>query len=229
MSSRLSSLGFYTLACLASAILPPHSHASSALAQVKEAKTPSHWPAWEVPNFSDWAVGDIVLVRAPSPSSPVLLVQAGSPNHLIRQGCSWTHAGVYVGDGNIVDAMYKHGVVRQSVWNYCQSRSIRVRRLPSKLPRNKVATMAPIANGYVGQPYATWAAILHGFAHYLVPGAVFPLPTAEALYCSTLVALCVTHATGFALGAAQDCMPIFPATLAVHPSLTDVPLEWRQV
>lgn len=151
------------------------------------------------------------------------LAQATSSNPLIQQGCDWTHAGVYVGEGSIVDAIFPLGVVRQSVWHYCQSRGIRVKRLDSpSIPAQKVAQIATVADSYVGKPYAHWQAV---FARLGLPQA--QLPTANAIYCSTLVALAVIQATGISIALPPNCQPVFPGVLAMHPWLTDVQLEWR--
>lgn len=50
-----------------------------------------------------------------------------------------------------------------------------------------------------------------------------------ALYCSTLVGVAVVNATGLSLDADPKYQPLHPATLASHPGLAPVDLEWRQL
>jgi uncharacterized protein YycO len=186
---------------------------------------PTHWPAWEVPNFSDWRLGDIVLVGAQSGFSLVKLAQLTHHNPLMQAGAHWTHAGIYVGNGDIVDAVFNKPsqVVRQSVWNYCHDREIRIKRIASpKIPSQSIAQIAAVAQTYVGSPYSGPQTILAWLGRRAAQ-----LPDAEALYCSTVVALAVAQATGVNLAFPRDCQPVFPAILAVHPYLADVQLEWR--
>jgi hypothetical protein len=53
-------------------------------------------------------------------------------------------------------------------------------------------------------------------------------PHPKRLYCSTFVGLVITEATGLRLTASREHRPLHPATLAVHPELQPVMLEWRQ-
>lgn len=177
----------------------------------------------EVPNFSDWNAGDIVLVEAGHTLIGLGLQTAQniSTRPLMRGGSNWTHAGIYVGGGQIVDAIWGRGVVQQSVWNYCQNRSLRVRRLSNpRIPATNVANIAKVAMSYIPQQYAWWQVVLGklGLAN---------APKQDQLYCSTLVGLAVTQATGLDLAFWPSCQPLYPAILATQPDLTDVPLEWR--
>jgi len=206
---------------LASAILPPHSHAAQALGSRKEPATfiPQGWPVWEVPNFSDWREGDIVLVEATQ--WPIPAAQSASLNPLMRAGANWSHAGVYVGGGRVVDAMMNPGVVMQSIWNYCQARAIKVRRICApNVPSANVRRIASAAISYIGQAYSLPQVLLAklGLAKH---------PNPSGIYCSTLVGLAVAQATGLDLSQDPAWQPLYPAILASHPWLVDVPLEWR--
>ena len=53
------------------------------------------------------------------------------------------------------------------------------------------------------------------------------VPNPLALYCSTLVSLVVTEATGVDLSGDPRYQPLYPAVLAMHPYLDDLLLEWR--
>jgi hypothetical protein len=123
----------------------------------------------------------------------------------------------------IVDATGAMGISAQSVWNYCQTRAIQVRRIiDPTVPVADVADIASKARQHVGEPYSRFQAIVSK----LWPGTV---PVPGSLYCSTLVGLVVTEATGIDLSSDPSHQPLHPGTLAAHPELTDVLLEWRQL
>lgn len=151
----------------------------------------------------------------------IAATQAASLSQVTRAGAEWTHAGIYVGRGMVVDATYRAGVTAQSVWNYCQHRALRVRRLEDPaIPASNVAQIATQARQHIGEPYSVVQAILSK----LWPGTA---PVPGALYCSTLVGLVVARATGYDLLSDPMHQPLHPGTLAAHPDLTDVMLEWR--
>jgi hypothetical protein len=123
----------------------------------------------------------------------------------------------------IVDATGAMGISEQSVWNYCQTRAIQVRRIiDPTVPVADVADIASKAREHIGEPYSRFQAIVSK----LWPGTV---PVPGSLYCSTLVGLVVTEATGIDLSSDPSHQPLHPGTLAAHPELTDVLLEWRQL
>jgi hypothetical protein len=62
-----------------------------------------------------------------------------------------------------------------------------------------------------------------------VDGIRLTFPTPNALYCSTLIGLVVARATGYDLSSDTAHQPLHPGTLAAHPELTDVMLEWRHL
>lgn len=174
-----------------------------------------------MPNFSDWEEGDVILVDAANWVVPV--VQSASTNPIMRAGSHWSHAGIYVGDGQIVDAMLGIGVIQQSVWNYCQYRELKVRRLADPTIRAvNLARIAPTARSHIGKGYSLGQAVLGklGLANK---------PNPNGLYCSTLVGLTIVQATGIDLSYAPAWQPLYPAILAYHQWLVDVPTEWRDV
>lgn len=205
---------------MASPVLPPHSYAAQSLGGTLERIVPHGWPVWEVPNFSDWKPGDVVLVEANS--WPIPAAQLLSTNPLRRSGFRWSHAAVYVGNGEVVDAVYPTGVITQTVWNYCQHRQIRVRRLNvPNIPTTHIQQIATVARSCVGQPYSR-AQLLLSLLH------LAGKPRHDELYCSTFVAFSIDDATGLDLSYLPAWQPIYPAILAMHPWLDDVPLEWRK-
>jgi cell wall-associated NlpC family hydrolase len=181
------------------------------------------WPGAQVPNFSDWQEGDIVLVHRAQDAIGIAIqaLQAASLSPVTRAGSLCSHAAIYIGDGMVVDATPAAGVSAQSIWNYCQTRSIQVRRLSEpSIPEFDIANIATLARQHVGEPYSVIQAILSK----LFPGT---LPIPNALYCSTLVGLVIADATGVDLSSDPVHQPLHPGTLAAHPDLMDVLLEWR--
>ena len=88
----------------------------------------------------------------------------------------------------MVDATVGAGVSLQSVWNYCQTRSIQVRRLVDRsIPPADIADIAPTARQHIGEPYSVLQVIVS--KHF--PGAV---QAPDTLYCSTMVGLVIAEA-----------------------------------
>ena len=85
-----------------------------------------------------------------------------------------------------------------------------------------IADISVLAQQHIGEPYSVIQVVISK----LFPGSV-PIP--DALYCSTLVGLVVTDATGVDLSSDPAHQPLHPGTLAAHPELTDVLLEWRHL
>lgn len=116
--------------------------------------------------------------------------------------------------------IYGSGLVQRSVWHYCQTRSVMVRRL-----------ISAGSNPQWGDAIAD-AAIAHGHQGYsavellrskLWPGTV---PNPEKLFCSTFVGLVVAAATPVQLYAKKAHRPLYPSVLANHPDLETVPARW---
>lgn len=211
---------------MTSLVLPAAHDAALALSSGWERTAPSSWPGTYCPNFSDWRLGDIVLVHGARGLSGLLIraAQQASLNRLSRLGSIVSHAGIYVGNGMLVDARYGEPVSERSVWQYCQSRPLRLRRLRNdgSLPSTAGDDIAAAARLHIGEPYSVLAAIL---------SKVLPrtTPKRRALYCSTLVGLVVSDATGVNLSSDIAHRPLHPAVLAAHPDLEDVLLEWRHL
>ena len=195
------------------------------VAPLREPLVPVAWPGTYAPNFSDWREGDIVLVhRTPDAIGYAIQAsQATSLSPITRAGRICSHAAIYIGGGMVVDATRGAGVSIQSVWNYCQTRAIQVRRLSDRsIPMADIADISVLAQQHDGEPYSVIQAIISK----LFPATV---PVPDALYCSTLVGLVVADATGFDLSSDPAHQPLHPGTLAAHPDLTDVLLEWRNL
>ena len=195
------------------------------VAPVREPNVPTGWPGTYVPNFSAWRLGDIVLVHrtADLTGAAIQGAQAASMSAVTRAGSICSHAAIYVGNGEVIDATVGAGVAIRSVWGYCQTRAIQVRRLahPS-IPASDIAEIATAARRHIGEPYS----VLQVIVSKLFPGTV---PVPDALYCSTMVGLVIAEATGVDLSSEPMHQPLHPGTLAAHPELRDVLLEWRNL
>ena len=188
----------------------------------REPLVPVAWPGTYVPNFGDWREGDIVLVHRTTDAIgyAIQASQAASLSPVTRAGSIWSHAAIYIGGGIVVDATRGAGVSMQSVWNYCQTRAIQVRRLSDpSIPMADITDISALAQQHIGEPYS----VMQAFISKVFPGTV---PVPDALYCSTLVGLVVTDATGVDLSSDPAHQPLHPGTLAAHPDLMDVLLEW---
>jgi cell wall-associated NlpC family hydrolase len=180
-----------------------------------------------VPNFSEWRLGDIILVATDGGKAGrgIQAAQAMSRNERVREAARFTHAAVYIGDGMLIDATVQQPIMRRSVWHYCQRRMITLRRIPSAavnaISPSDIEAIATAAEAHIGEAYSLSAAIFSK----LIPNTE---PDPKRLYCSTFVGLVITQATGLRLTASREHRPLHPATLAVHPELQTVPLEWRQ-
>lgn len=178
---------------------------------------PDDWPGTYCPNFSDWAPGDIVLVHRTQDITGNLLAagQLASMKSSIRKSYHVTHAGIYLGAGRMIDATPGRPVATVSLWEYCQTRALELRRVPEVVGQD----IADAANSHLGQSYS----ILQVVLSKLVPGTT---AVPDAVYCSTLVGAVVTEATGIVLESDPKYRPLYPAVLARHPGLQTVNLEW---
>ena len=169
-----------------------------------------------VPNLSDWMAGDVVVVQGKWLPSAVQLASLSRAN---RDGHKHTHAGIYVGQGVLIDAMPRGGIARRSLAAYV-NRPVGLRRIPDISDQER-ARIADAAASYIGQSYNWWAAI----ASKLVPAEINL--GRRAFYCSTLVAEAVELGCGKQLDALPTYRPLYPAALAKHQAFDAVEVEWR--
>ena len=192
----------------------------------REPNVPANWNGTYCPNFTDWKLGDIVLIAGYG-SAGILIqnAQLASRNPLMNKGARWTHAAIYVGDGMVVDAAMSAGVMERSLWEYCEHRAITVRRLDDpSIPQAEIADIAARAKKHINKPYSAWQALIAALGW--PPARV---PNANSLYCSTFAGLVVAQATTVRLWNDPAHQPFFPAIIAQHPELKPVTLEWRNI
>lgn len=207
-------------------VLPSHATVASTSgigAAPREPNVPWAWPGSYVPNFSDWRPGDIVLVEGIGLSG--LFIQAGQAMsaRAMALASGWSHAAIYAGGDIVVDATIADGIQRRSIWSYVHQRAITVRRLDDpSMPANAGIDIVLAASSHIGKGYSRIQIALGklGWLHSLAPSP-------DALYCSSLVGLCVAQALGVVLWSNPAFQPLFPGALAVHPDLQPIQLHWR--
>lgn len=208
---------------MTSRVLPAYAAATLLPPPRQAAYVPPGWSAPLVPNFADWELGDVILVESDgsATSRSIQAMQWISLNAATHKGHIYTHAGLYVGDGHLIDATLADGIAERSVWDYCQSRPLIVRRI-SRLAAGDGAKIVATARTHLGKPYSWFGAVLSK----LIPKTT---PNPSQLFCSTFTGVSVEQATGINLAARFAYRPLYPGTLAEHGDLTDVPLEWLTV
>ena len=181
------------------------------------------WPEDICPNFSDWLPGDIVLIRSTGQGQDAIIEQGQrfSFNRATRDGSMYVHAAIYAGNGEIVDITRPLGIAKRSLWAYCQSNAVAVRRMRS-LTMQQHQDIADHAQKLLplGLDYSLAQLVLSK----IIPKQA---PNKDSLYCSTLVGLAVEKGCGKNLAGPWIYRPLHPGTLAEHQDLDPVQLEWR--
>ena len=164
-----------------------------------------------------------MLLVAGNGSKPCQMIEAyqlATVGAVARPYARFTHAALYVGNGQLVDATLELGIAHHSVWIYCQDRELTVRRLPSRsLSASDIARIGSAAQKHVGRSYS----LAEAMRSALMPDTA---PDIEHLYCSTFVGLVLAQATGVVLWEHREHRPLHPAKLAAHPQLAIVPVAW---
>ncbi len=178
-----------------------------------EPQVPAGWCGHLVPNFSQWQRGDVLLVASDDSlaSRGIQWVQGLARQRAVREAAHFTHAAVYIGDGDLIDVTREDGISRRAVWFYCRHRDLLVRRLPARgIPAPQIAAIAEVAARHVGEPYSVTAALFSK----LIPGTE---PDPKRLYCSTFVGLVVAEATGLQLAERRVQRPLHPKGATSRP------------
>lgn len=207
-------------------ILPPYHYTPVTPRPARRVAAPQGWGLPIVPNFQDWELGDIVLMSAQGVSGT--MIHLGQQILAGRATPSWSHAALYAGNGEVVESVAGQGVRRAPIEPYCISRSLAVLRLA---PFNGLVPNAgPLALGMaaqrIGDPYA-WKDLVSLVKVWRSPTPQPNSSAGVAAYCSALIVQCyASQPINTALDLAPGCLPCLPATLATHPWLDDVPVEW---
>ena len=185
-------------------------------------QAPQGWSLPIVPNFSDWSIGDMVLVAGEGLPGKAM---SGARRILgLPSGSHWTHCGLYAGDGQMIGAAPATGISIVSVESFVSGRTIAVLRLAAdpSVPIDAGLQAVQAAKARLGQNYA-WTDLVLLVKNW---GVVGPNRNGDAAYCSALVVHSFAAAS-VPLDTLQGYCPCLPATLSQHPWLEDVWVEWR--
>lgn len=167
------------------------------------------------PNIREWAAGDIVISRPLKRPSGVDALQ-----RLMRpsKDASWTHVGVYDGDGFIWDANPKIDVQERSVGDYMLTKSS-VRVVRSKnIPRG-ITDLRHVLNQLASLSYDVPAAI----RTMLKPDGRGE-EAEGGIVCSTFVERVYRHA--FRCQLFRTVALPLPVDFLDHPDFAVVPTRW---
>ncbi len=170
--------------------------------------------------------GDLVLVA--TDKSPICTaiqniqssLKSGSPTH---GDPKWTHVGIYVADGMMLESVPRLGVRYCTVERYAITRDIHVRRLTQKATAVSAlqgARVVRVAAEFFEKKYSIASIAVHLLNHSKISSP-------SAFFCSTFVAVVYAKALKVLLDSDASHRPLLPATLAKHPSFVDVPIAWR--
>jgi hypothetical protein len=190
------------------------------------------------PRTSDWWPGDLILIRSLAPdrvSKTISLAQQRGGYSV--SDSSWTHAAVYIGDGqHICEATGKSVRRRGSVhitplWEYCGSHALLVRRSKHVVNRDIGWQLATYALTHLNKPYDVSYIAKLGVQAFSGQGFWQSERRARirrsALICSTLYADAHSRVTSRVLGEASGlCLPAY---LSVSDVLTDVTSVWAPI
>jgi hypothetical protein len=185
------------------------------------------WPTTvAIPNFSDWQVGDLVLVKSDGSTMAKVIegVQGSLQSSQPPAGDpEWTHVALYVDQGLVIESVPRRGIRYCPVHEYAQTRELRVRRLlrgSTPITPAEGTSLVREASRYFEQGYSYWGIARHLFMQ-------MALPNADQFFCSSYVAVVHTKALKVTLDQQAHHRPLLPATLVNHPAFADLDLEWR--
>lgn len=187
--------------------------------------------------------GDLILTRPVDPNSDRIsrsIMEAQERGGFHRRHAQWTHAAVYLGDGeHICEANFKlpdmrDGVVLRSAFHYCDGTyALRARRPRNMTPQQRIR-IAIGALTSIGKSY-NFIQVLQ-FAHAAWTGQGFwastprgPRISPRALVCSTLYQDAYNFAfLGTTVRMGALCTP---AHLSASPDFEpdDPPLGWLEI
>lgn len=185
------------------------------------------WPTtMAIPNFSDWQVGDLVLVKSDGSTMAKVIegVQGSLQSSQPPTGDpEWTHVALYVDQGLVIESVPRRGIRYCPVHEYAQTRELRVRRLlrgGAPIAPAEGNSIVREASRYFEQGYSYWGIARHLFMQ-------MALPNADQFFCSSYVAVVHTKALKVTLDQQAHHRPLLPATLVNHPVFADLDVEWR--
>jgi hypothetical protein len=180
-----------------------------------------------VPDFSLCLPGDLVLFRHTSPGyGSRAIASAQIKGGFGPEHGQWTHAGVYLYDDLVVEAVPWHGVRQRSLHDDVPSRILRIRRAPriQVIERYRVALRAL---SMLNTRYGYWSAF--GIGRRMWHGLWNPTQYSTfggALICSQVFNDAHADITLRWLRGCPPSSPVAPAHLSATIDLDDVPIGW---
>ena len=187
-----------------------------------------------VPNFQLLLPGDLILMRFLEPDRQISGLAQKVENAQLTAGFAgdearWTHAAVYAGEQNVIEAGVRWGVCVRSLYDYIPTHIFRVRR-DNNLSGEQRLALVLHAMTMLGTKYA----IRHvpTIAIRLASGLWNPASHSNlspACICSTVFSDAHFHAAGSPLVEISRKNVVTPAALSHTPSLTDVVVPWHKI
>jgi hypothetical protein len=183
-----------------------------------------------VPDIEQLLPGDLILSRTTSPGwIDNQIAKSQGSGGFAAENARWTHAAVFIGDDQLVEALPLQGVVQHSIYSYIPSEIIRVRRRPglSDAQRHRIAIHAMTS---LRTRYSVFSAVKLGMD--LSRG----LWNSNALRTNRYIVICsqlyfdsILEILKIRLDGCPTEAPTTPAHLGATADLTDVSVDWLQV
>lgn len=199
---------------------------------------PFGWTLILTPDFDDWQSGDIVLVEKRGINGALIAVGQGILLSSVSSNTQWSHCGIYIGGGRIVDAMpgKNVGVRKRLLDDYTSKRATALLRL---------AIDGTLIDPAIGRLVARAAEALLTYRYSIknlaalavrfllkkagiVPGMKPVAKDIKKLYCSSLVVVAY-RAIGVNIDYDPNVLPCMPANLPAHQDLYSQVTDWRPI
>lgn len=194
-------------------------------------KAYADWTNLYLPNFTDWELGDFVLFRPHNPDFFQDKIQRWQGTTFSKQDAIWTHVGVYVGNGKLIDSLVSGGIARRSIATWLNEGWVSVRYRPG-LDADSRNAMVKAVEDCSGRGYAHVAAASAAIVNAL-PTRFKSLFNSQyrqeyhgRLYCAQVAERSLLAGDNKRIGSSDAPMPV-PASFAASPLLEWRTLGWR--
>lgn len=183
-----------------------------------------------VPNLQQLLPGDLILSRSRSPGILDRAIVASQKKGFADADARWTHAAVFIGGDELVEALPTKGIVLHSIYSYVPSEVMRVRRMPdiSDSKRHKIANYA---TKNLGKRYSVFNAMKLGtdlfFRHLWNKDAL--RSNRYIVICSQLYFDSILEIMKNRLDGCPTEFPTTPAHLSATSDLSDVAVDWLRI
>ena len=192
----------------------------------------SDWKHNLIPDFSThWQYGDVVLYAPKDPDLYDMAIMEFQGKNLVRHHASWTHVGIYVGDGEVCESVPDLGVGSHSIAEWFEDGEIRVRRLRGVSAAGQIRIMKD-ALSWCRLPYSYTKAALAASFNQLPDWMLEKLKERDlgddAMYCAELIERAYVSAVDVSVR--TDQLPlVVPASYSMSPFFEEADVGWRGV